>query len=447
MSSDSRPNILFLHSHNSGRFVEPYGHAVPTPNLMRLALEGALFRKAFSVAPSCSPSRAAFLTGRYPHCNGMLGLAHRGFRLTDPSHHMGRVLSRHGYESVLCGIEHLAPPDQPGGNGANYDRVLEAPSACGSDVAETVCAYLRQERGGKPFFLSVGTQETHTPYPEPDPDRVAENPNYCTPPRPFPDTPALRAMAAGYKRSAHRMDACFGAILDALAETGLDRDTYVFAFTDHGLQWPLHIANVGEHGNAVFLVARGPDHFTGGAAVDAMVSLLDLAPTVYALVGVEAPAELHGHSLLPLVDGEVERLRGKLFFEQTYHAAYEPMRAVRTERHIYIRRFDDRDSLVLPNTDNTPAKDDLLAAGWREQPRHQEMLYDLYFDPDQQNNLIDEPSLQAVRTELRGELARWMEETDDPLLAGPVPLPKGGYTTSPDAYSPSEKPRIYADTE
>ncbi|MBT7552700.1 MAG: sulfatase-like hydrolase/transferase, partial [Gemmatimonadetes bacterium] len=56
----TRPNIVFLHSHNSGRFIEPYGHAVPTPNLMRLARGGALFRRAFSAAPSCSPSRASF---------------------------------------------------------------------------------------------------------------------------------------------------------------------------------------------------------------------------------------------------------------------------------------------------------------------------------------------------------------------------------------------------
>jgi arylsulfatase A-like enzyme len=374
----------------------------------------------------------------------MLGLAHRGFSLTEPAHHMGRVLSSEGYESVLCGIEHLAPPDQPGGNGANYDRVLDAPSAHGSDVADAVCAFLREERP-QPFFLSVGTQETHTPYPDPEPSRVAENPAYCTPPRPFPDTPALRAMTAGYKRSAHRMDACFGAILEALAETGLDRSTYVFAFTDHGLQWPLHIANVGEHGNAVFLVARGPRHFQGGRAVDAMVSLMDLAPTVYGLAGLDAPPWLQGQSLLPLVDGETDRVHEKLFFEQTYHAAYEPMRAVRTERHVYIKRFDERDALVLPNTDDTPAKDDLLAAGWQQQPRHQEMLYDLYFDPDQQNNLIGAAGVADVVAGLRGELARWMAETEDPLLVGPVALPKGGYATSPDAFSPSGKPRIYAD--
>ena len=253
------PNILFLHGHNSGRFIQPYGHGVPTPNLMWLARQGVLFRQAFAAAPSCSPSRASFLTGRHPHCCGML--------------------------------------------------------------------------------------------------------DYCVPPRPFSDTAALREMTAGYKRSAREMDDCFGVILETLAETGLDRKTYVFAFTDHGLQWPLHIANVGEHGNAAFLIARGPEHFTGGGVLDAMISLMDLFPTVCDLAGLEQPSWLQGQSLLSLTSGEVSALHDKLFFEQTYHAAYEPMRAVRTERHIYIKRFDDRDQLVLPNTDQTPAKGDLLAAG------------------------------------------------------------------------------------
>src|SRR5947207_14969550 len=78
---EKRPNIVYMHSHDTGRYVEPYGHAIPTPNIRRLAQEGILFRKAFCAAPTCSPSRASLLTGQHPHSNGMLGLAHRGFSL------------------------------------------------------------------------------------------------------------------------------------------------------------------------------------------------------------------------------------------------------------------------------------------------------------------------------------------------------------------------------
>src|ERR671929_1909800 len=95
------PNILYIHSHDSGRYLQPYGHAVPTPNLQRLASEGVLFRRAFSCAPTCSPSRAALLTGQFPHQNGMIGLAHRGFRLNDYSRHLVHTLREAGYWSAL----------------------------------------------------------------------------------------------------------------------------------------------------------------------------------------------------------------------------------------------------------------------------------------------------------------------------------------------------------
>lgn len=438
-----KPNIIFLHGHNTGRFIEPYGHAVPTPHLMRLAREGTLFRRAFSAAPSCSPSRAAFLTGQYPHCTGMFGLAHRGFALNHPDRHIARVLSQHGYQTAQCGIEHVHAHEKGTGDGGAYDHPLTLMNSAKAAVVEpAVCDWLR-DAPSEPFFLNVGTQQTHTPYPEPQPDLFPEeNPDHCVPPRPFADTPELRAMAAGFKRSAREMDACFGAILETLTRTGQDANTYVFAFTDHGLQWPLHIGNVGEHGNAAWFIARGPQHFAGGQTLDAMVSLMDIVPTVCDVAGVEHPDWLQGKSLLPLVDGQVESLHDELFFEQTYHAAYEPMRAVRTGRHIYIRRFDDRQQLVLPNTDDTPAKHDLLAHDWQQQPRVQEMLFDHYFDPDQQNNLVERSEMATVLADLRGRLNRWMEETDDPIRNGPIPLPTGVQATDPDAFSPGQEPLL-----
>ena len=99
-TANFRPNIVYIHSHDSGRYLSPYGQSVPTPNLQRLAQEGILFRKAFSAAPTCSPSRAALLTGLYPHSSGMLGLAHRGFSLNDYQQHIVHTLKAAGYTSV-----------------------------------------------------------------------------------------------------------------------------------------------------------------------------------------------------------------------------------------------------------------------------------------------------------------------------------------------------------
>ena len=108
-AATGRPNILYIHSHDTGRFTSPYGYAVPTPHLQRLAAEGVVFRQAYCAAPTCSPSRASLLTGECPHSNGMLGLAHRGFAMTPSGydHHIVRTLRREaGYYSALVGLQH-----------------------------------------------------------------------------------------------------------------------------------------------------------------------------------------------------------------------------------------------------------------------------------------------------------------------------------------------------
>ena len=117
----NRLNIVYIHSHDSGRYLQPFGYAVPTPNLQSLAAEGVLFRQAYSAAPTCSPSRAALLTGQCAHRNGMLGLAHRGFALNDYRKHIIHTLSRAGYKSVLAGLQHIAA--EPGMIG--FDQMLE----------------------------------------------------------------------------------------------------------------------------------------------------------------------------------------------------------------------------------------------------------------------------------------------------------------------------------
>ena len=105
---DPLPNILYLHSHDTGRYTQPYGEQVPMPNVQALADQGVLFREAFCAAPTCSASRACLLTGQYGQTNGMLGLAHRGWSLRDYSHHIVHTLARVGYTSMLIGEQHIS---------------------------------------------------------------------------------------------------------------------------------------------------------------------------------------------------------------------------------------------------------------------------------------------------------------------------------------------------
>lgn len=438
----TRPNILFLHSHNTGTFVQPFGHAVPTPNLQRLAESGVLFRRAFAAAPTCSPSRAAFLSGAWAHSIGMLGLAHRGFSVSDPAFHVVHTLRAKGYVTALSGVEHTFPDIKTAG----YDRILSAldTNYAGTDgepdEAEAAVAFLGEPHA-KPFFLSVGLNETHRPFPSADPERhPAEDARYAAPPSPLPDTPETRADTADFKAAARVMDEKYGRVLDALDANGLADDTLVFCFADHGLQFPLNMCNLTDHGSHVYLVLRGPGGFSGGRVVDALVSLIDLVPTAYDVAGIDTPDFVQGTSLRPTLSGEA--IHDAVYSEVNFHAAYEPMRAIRTDRHKYIRRYDGRDAHVLPNIDDTPSKAFILDRGFERIRRDQEMLYDLTFDPTETHNLADDPDAAGIRADLAQRLDRWMADTDDPLLAtGSLELPSGCQANDVDGRSPRETPR------
>jgi N-sulfoglucosamine sulfohydrolase len=434
------PNIIFMHSHNTGTFVQPYGHAVPTPNLQRLAEEGVTFRKAFAAAPTCSPSRAAFLSGMYAHSAGMLGLAHRGFSMSSPDLHAVHTFKANGYVTALSGVEHTFPELASVG----YDRVL---SALDTNYAETdgqpdeadgAIAFLNEPHDN-PFFLSIGLNETHRPFPKANPaTHPEEDERYTLAPFPLPDTPETRADTADFKAAARVMDDKYGRVLDAIDKNGLAENTLIFCFADHGLQFPRNMCNLTDHGSRVYLVVRGPQ-FTDGKVVDAMVSLIDLIPTAYDIAGIDGPSSVQGTSLKPLMEGKSGR--EEIFCEVNYHAAYEPMRSVRTERYKYIRRYDNRSKHVLPNIDDTPSKTFILDHDWEAYPRDQEMLFDLVFDPNETHNIVSDAGSADILAEMRRRLDAWMEETTDPLAGtGHVAAPSGSFVNKVDGRSAREEP-------
>jgi len=156
------------------------------------------------------------------------------------------------------------------------------------------------------------------------------------------------------------------------------------------------------------------------------------------LLEIERPAWLQGKSMLPLVRGEAKEIRDEVFAEVSYHASYEPMRAVRTKRWKYTRRFGGRTRPVLPNCDDSPSKTLWLDHDWRHQPVAREQLYDLVFDPSEQNNLAGDSRAEPALAEMRGRLDAWMRRTDDPLLKGPVAAPPGAKVNPVDGTSPQE---------
>jgi arylsulfatase A-like enzyme len=400
--------------------------------MQRLAEQGILFRQNFCAGPTCSPSRAALLTGQCPHSSGMIGLAHRGFSLSDYRQHIVHTLRQVGYHSTLIGVQHVA--QEPSIIG--YDRVEPLPSRRVEHVAPAAVRFL-SDAPDQPFFLSVGFSETHREFRAAGPE---QDPRFCLPPAPLPDTPQTRQDMARFKASAAEFDRGVGAVLDALDANQLAENTLVICTTDHGIAFPGMKCNLTDHGIGVMLIVRGPHGFAGGQVCDALVSHVDLFPTLCDLVGIDRPAWLQGRSLMPLVRGEADQIREQIYAEVTYHAAYEPKRAVRTRRYKYIRRFDERSRPVLPNCDDSPSKDLWLAHGWAERPPAAEQLYDLIFDPNEACNRASDPAMREVLDDMRRRLERWMHDTDDPLLHGPVPAPPGARANDPDGISPREQP-------
>lgn len=424
-----RPNILYIHSHDTGRYIQPYGYAVPTPNMQALAEQGVLFRQAFCAAPTCSASRAAMLTGQSAHNSGMLGLAHRGFGLYDYKQHVVHTLKQAGYSTTLIGAQHEARDVSAIG----YDRVVKVKAQM-LEVAPHAVEFLKSAPK-QPFFLAVGCADTHRAFRDPQPP---DDPRYCRPPEPIPDTPQSRHEMAGFIGHARDIDTGYGMVFEALKQAGLENNTLVICTTDHGVAWPHMKCNLYDHGLGVLLIMRGPGGFDGGKVVDAMVSHVDVFPTICEAAGIERPAWLQGKSIVPLVRGEVAEINEEIYGEVTFHAAYEPMRCVRTKRYKYIRRFENPGRPVMANCDDGLSKDCWVANGWREQAVPDEELFDLIFDPIERNNLAARSDLAGVLADMRRRLDAWMRRTDDPLLKGHVPPPEGARVSLFEDLSPRD---------
>lgn len=433
------PNFLYLNSHDTGRFVQPYGHPVQTPSLQAFATQGALFRQAFAVAPTCSPSRAALLTGEYPHNCGMHGLASPewGFTLQHPERHLAHQLGNAGYLTALAGVQHLAKEPIAQVRSLGHQVFLNEDNL-GEDVPdlhERAAAFIAARAGsGRPWYLEVGFDETHRQGPEDGTrfskhhayDPGALDSRYCLPPAIFPDLPEIRADWASYQAGVRRLDERIGRVLAALDESGQAGNTLVVITTDHGLGWPGMKCGLTDLGTGVMLLIRGPGGFSGGLAVDAMVTHLDVFPTLCELAGIPPPRWLQGRSLLPLVRGEIRQLHEEVFTEQGWHDVAESQRAIRTARYKYIRRHDPVGPKAA-NCDAGPSKDVLERAGWFDRLLGTEQLFDLLLDPMERSNLVAEPAMAKVLAALRQRLDDWMRRTGDPLLNGqPVPPPAWG---------------------
>ncbi|MBV9515578.1 MAG: sulfatase, partial [Mycobacteriaceae bacterium] len=313
-----RDNLLLVHWHDLGRCLGAYGHAdVSSSRLDRLAAEGIVFTRAHAAAPLCSPSRGALFTGRYPHSNGLMGLAHHGWEYRTGVRTLPHMLSENGWTSVLFGMQHETSfPSRLG-----FDAFDVSNSYCDYVVAESRKWLHAHRDDAEPFLLTSGFFETHRPYP---PERYAPaDPDAVDIPAYLPDVAPVRDDLAGFHGSIAVADAAVGELLDTLTETGLDATTWVVFFTDHGPAFPRAKSTLYDAGTGIALIVRPPTGRRIAPRIyDELFSGVDLVPTLLDLLGVQVPVEVegmsHAHNLLAPA-AETIAVREHVYTEKTYH--------------------------------------------------------------------------------------------------------------------------------
>ncbi|MGE2733442.1 sulfatase family protein [Mycolicibacterium vaccae] len=412
MSDRQRDNVLLVHWHDLGRHLGAYGHAdVSSPRMDRLAAEGILFTDAHATAPLCSPSRGSLFTGRYPQSNGLIGLAHHGWEYRPGVRTLPTLLSDNGWYTALFGMQHeTSYPARLG-----FDEYDVSNSYC-EYVVERATSWLT-DAPDRPFLLTAGFFETHRPYPH---DRYAPaDPHTVTLPDYLPDTADVRQDLADFYGSISVADAAVGRLLDTLASTGLDRNTWVVFVTDHGPALPRAKSTLYDAGTGIAVLIRPPRRSQiVPRTYDELFSGVDLLPTLLELLGLEVPEDVEGLSHAKhLVHQESDGapVRGAVFSMKTYHDSFDPIRAIRTKKYSYIENYATRPLLDLPwdIAYSAPGRAVEPLVRDRRPPRE---LYDLSTDPTESRNLLEaEPTDHAeqIGSDLALQLDAWRQQIND----------------------------------
>lgn len=422
LHGDTKPNILvFLSDDLSARDLGCYGATdVRTPNMDRLAAEGLTYDQAFIISPACAPSRTALLTGLTPDHSGAKAnhtYKHQHIPSLIPE------LNKLGYRTAAFGkIAH--GKDVSDHSFHHHDKSID-PAA--------IEAWLDAQPEETPIALFVGTKDPHVPWPQPD----GYSPEEVTIPPFHIDTPDTRLFRAMYYTDVTRADSDLGNTL-AIVEQRWGKDFLALFSSDHGAQWPFGKWNLYDEGIRVPLIVRWPGHTSPQSRSDAMVSWIDIIPTLLDAAGAPADLSLDGASFKGTLQNPSKPHRNRIFttHDNDGRANVYPIRSVRAHRWKYIRNLQP--GWIHSTHSDRYRKDNAGAYHWsweeaaaqdphaalilnRYRQRHGEELYDLLNDPDELNNLAGDPQFADTLLQFRAELDAWMNEQGDSQKVAPEP--------------------------
>ena len=432
IGASQRPlNVLLITSDDLGKQLSCYGDdIIQTPNIDGLAASGVMFHNAYVSQASCSSSRSSILTGTYPHTNGQMGLAHLGFKLEKEYPNLASVLKEQGYKTGIIGKLHVNPESIfP----FDFDRknYLEARDV--GLVASRVDSFITMS-GKEPFFLYVNYSDPHVPFfrdfnghpiKQVNPADVHEFAFQGV------DDEGELQRIADYYCCVRRLDEGVGMLRNKLEKHGLLENTLIIFIGDHGAPFSRGKAAAYESSTNIPYFVSCPEFISKGQQSDALVSTVDIFPTVLTALGLAIPDEVQGKSIVPILKNEQTDVGEYIFTEFNYHGrsitSFYPRRAVRDERYKLIINLP---SPTIPNgitsIDGDKAYSFSQTAkydgtwvreifGRLKNPPKIE-LFDLLNDPYEKNDLSDDISLDNKKEELLEQVLNWMVTTGDPFL-------------------------------
>lgn len=430
-----RPNcIFFIADDVSWNDYGCYGsETARTPNIDALAAKGLLFEQAFLTASSCSPSRCSIITGRYPHNNGGASELHRPL-----SAHLVKfpgLLRQAGYYTALSGKDHMPqekPPADAKGPPSAWDHKDGGRSPNNSGGHANWVKVLQDRPQGKPFFLWLAAYDAHRGWDgdkqwqeQFGPKHIAAN--VKVPPF-LVDEASTQQDLASYQNEVTRFDYFIGQVVQELERQGELDNTLLFVLADNGRPFPRAKTRLHDSGMKTGLVAHWPAGIKKpGRNVSSLVSVIDLAPTILQLAGIEIPEAMQGVSLNPLLSDEEDSVRELAFSEHNWHDYEAFGRCIRNKDYLYVinqRPYQawqgPADSVRSPSHQAllereqtgslTPAQQDVLLA-----PRPAVELFHTATDPQQLHNLAGNSDYAVVEQELAALLSQWQDETGDTL--------------------------------
>jgi uncharacterized sulfatase len=392
LSSGDRPNVfIYIADDQYKSSVGCYG-AEPsrTPNIDHVARDGVRFINAFTPSSICTPNRGALLSGMYPLRNGAHP-NHAGFKNGVKS--LPNYMKESGYRACLAGKDGIQRESDlykwefkiekteehvPGANEPQHDRHRK------SDL-DAIEKFVTDKSDPRPFCFVHAASLPHGPY-------LNELPNGLV----------------GYDASNWYMDYEFGLMLKMLEDHGLAENTLVIYLNDNEASLSRTKNTLYDTGTNIPMVARWPGHVKPDTTTEAVISTLDIMPTIMELAGGSIPSLMDGKSMIDVIEGRSSHQHDELYFSysgvivggERQEKPY-PIRAIRTKRHKYIRNINH----TIPHPKQQKDGDDGM--------RPHEELYDIIADPSEMNNMVNDPKLASIRKELSDKIDVWMEYCGD----------------------------------